>query len=157
MSLSASIAASCAEVDLAHQRVRPHVLARAVGDHAPVVEHGDMPDDLEGDVHVVLDHEHRHRGVQALDEARHHLRLGGGEAGGGLVEEEDAWAGIRLRAVVLPAPLGPMSARRSPARTASVTSSTARSPPNAFETPFSSSAYGSTSAQPLTSRCGVPG
>src|SRR5437899_9689873 len=51
-----------------------------------------MPDDLEGDVHVVLDHEHRHRGVQALDEARHHLRLGGGKAGGGLVEEEDAWA-----------------------------------------------------------------
>src|SRR5882724_5141763 len=91
-SLSASIAASCAEVDLAHQRVRPHVLARAVGDHAPVVEPGDMPDDLEADVHVVLDDEHRHRGVQALDEARHHLRLGGGEAGGGLVEEEDAWA-----------------------------------------------------------------
>src|SRR2546427_10027903 len=54
-SLSASIVASCAEVDLAHQRVRPHVLARAVGDHAPVVEHGDMPADLEREVHAVLD------------------------------------------------------------------------------------------------------
>src|SRR3989442_2741178 len=41
---------------------------------------------------------------------------------------------MRLKSVVLPAPLGPMSARRSPGRTASATPSTARSPPNAFET-----------------------
>src|SRR5687768_7385844 len=41
---------------------------------------------------------------------------------------------IRLNSVVLPAPLGPMSARRSPGRTASSTPSTARSPPKTFET-----------------------
>ena len=36
---------------------------------------------------------------------------------------------IRLKSVVLPAPFGPMRARRSPARTLSVTPSTAWSPP----------------------------
>src|SRR5262249_35476783 len=37
--------------------------------------------------------------------------------------------------VVLPAPLGPIMARRSPGWTARVTSSTARRPPKTFETP----------------------
>src|SRR5262245_54397537 len=41
---------------------------------------------------------------------------------------------IRLNSVVLPAPLGPMMARRSPAWTLRLTPSTARSPPNALET-----------------------
>src|SRR5919108_5782023 len=49
----------------------------------------------------------------------------------------------RLNSVVLPAPLGPMRARRSPGRTASSTPSTARSPPNAFETRARRSASGS--------------
>src|SRR5207245_7041096 len=40
----------------------------------------------------------------------------------------------RLKSVVLPAPLGPIRARRSPGRTASSTASTARSPPKALET-----------------------
>src|SRR5206468_1334930 len=40
----------------------------------------------------------------------------------------------RLKSVVFPAPLGPSSARRSPARIVSVTPSTARRPPNARET-----------------------
>src|SRR5439155_1954496 len=57
---------------------------------------------------------------------------------------------IRLKSVVLPAPLGPMSARRSPARTARATSSTARRPPNALETDRSSSAYASASARLVT-------
>src|SRR5262245_10826372 len=38
------------------------------------------------------------------------------------------------KSVVLPAPLGPMMARRSPASTSRLTASTARSPPNAFDT-----------------------
>src|SRR5712691_10182828 len=40
----------------------------------------------------------------------------------------------RLKSVVFPAPLGPSSARRSPARIVSVTRSTARRPPKARET-----------------------
>src|SRR5262245_48696560 len=41
---------------------------------------------------------------------------------------------VRLNSVVLPAPLGPMMARRSPGLTSRLTPSTARSPPNALET-----------------------
>src|SRR5262247_3393953 len=47
---------------------------------------------------------------------------------------------MRLNSVVLPAPLGPMSARRSPGRTARATPSTARSPPKCLLTPSSSRA-----------------
>src|SRR5262249_18289093 len=56
----------------------------------------------------------------------------------------------RLNSVVLPAPFGPMSARRSPGRTASSTPSTARSPPNALETRSRRSANGSLRAASLT-------
>src|SRR5437763_16547459 len=42
--------------------------------------------------------------------------------------------GTGWKSVVLPAPLGPIRARRSPGRTASSTASTARSPPKALET-----------------------
>src|SRR3990170_1714591 len=42
---------------------------------------------------------------------------------------------MRLNSVVLPAPFGPMIARRSPGWISRLTSSTARSPPNAFVTP----------------------
>src|SRR5215470_17258121 len=44
---------------------------------------------------------------------------------------------MRLNSVVLPAPLGPMSARRSPGRTARATPSTARRPPKCLLTPSS--------------------
>src|SRR5712691_10251605 len=47
---------------------------------------------------------------------------------------------MRLNSVVLPAPFGPMRARRSPGRTASDTSPTACSPPKYLETPSSWSA-----------------
>src|SRR5439155_3510959 len=47
---------------------------------------------------------------------------------------------IRLNSVVLPAPLGPMIARRSPGPTVRLTPSTARSPPNSFESPLRLSA-----------------
>src|SRR5258705_9277995 len=47
---------------------------------------------------------------------------------------------IRLNKVVLPAPLGPMSARRSPGPTVRLTPSTARSPPKSFERPLRLSA-----------------
>ena len=40
---------------------------------------------------------------------------------------------MQLNSVVLPAPFGPISARRSPLATASEASSTARRPPNTFE------------------------
>src|SRR5919109_2456857 len=56
----------------------------------------------------------------------------------------------RLNSVVLPAPFGPMSARRSPGRTASSTPSTARSPPNAFDTRARRSASGSLRGDSLT-------
>src|SRR5215813_14043077 len=48
---------------------------------------------------------------------------------------------MRLNSVVLPAPLGPMSARRSPGRTARATPSTARRPPKCLVTPSSVRAY----------------
>src|SRR6058998_4315119 len=41
---------------------------------------------------------------------------------------------IRLKSVVLPDPLGPMTPISSPSATAKLTSLTARTPPNAFET-----------------------
>src|SRR6266852_6701504 len=44
---------------------------------------------------------------------------------------------MRLNSVVFPAPFGPMTARRSPGRTASDTPPTACSPPKYFETPSS--------------------
>src|SRR5262245_62344797 len=47
---------------------------------------------------------------------------------------------IKLNSVVFPAPFGPISARRSPGCTASVTRSTACNPPNERDTPSSSSA-----------------
>ena len=47
---------------------------------------------------------------------------------------------MTLNSVVLPAPLAPMTARRSPAATDSETSSSARSAPKLRETPASSSA-----------------
>ena len=47
---------------------------------------------------------------------------------------------IALNSVVLPAPLAPMSARRSPAATESETSSIARSAPNVRVTPSSTRA-----------------
>src|SRR5439155_23187314 len=53
---------------------------------------------------------------------------------------------------VLPAPLGPISARRSPGRTASSTSSTARGPPNHFETFSSLSAKSGTLLAVLAGR-----
>src|SRR5262249_40588620 len=46
---------------------------------------------------------------------------------------------IRLNSVVLPAPFGPMTAKMSPDRTAKLTSCTARSPLNLFDTPLTSS------------------
>src|SRR5262245_21136772 len=53
---------------------------------------------------------------------------------------------IRLNKVVLPAPLGPMIARRSPAPTIKLTPSTARSPPNSFVSPLRLSATAAGSA-----------
>src|SRR6266568_7251183 len=50
---------------------------------------------------------------------------------------------MRLNSVVFPAPLGPISARRSPGRRASATSSTARRPPKSLVTPSSRSANSS--------------
>src|SRR5262245_26840317 len=55
----------------------------------------------------------------------------------------------RLNSVVLPAPFGPMRARRSPGCTTSSTPSTARSPPNALETRSRRSASGSLRAASL--------
>src|SRR6186997_261300 len=43
----------------------------------------------------------------------------------------------RLKSVVLPAPLGPISARRSPGATVRLTPSTARRPPKCLATPSS--------------------
>src|SRR6266446_5391867 len=55
---------------------------------------------------------------------------------------------IRLKSVVLPAPLGPMIARRSPGPTVRLTPSTARRPPNSLQRPLRLSAA---ATRPVTS------
>src|SRR5208282_6555189 len=47
-------------------------------------------------------------------------------------ESAESWPLMMLKQVDLPAPLGPMRARNSPAATEKVTSSTARTAPNAL-------------------------
>src|SRR5207237_326693 len=122
----------------------------AIGDDAPFVKDGDSVGQPEDDIHVVLDDEDRQRPIERGDELRDPRSLRGRHPGGRLVEQQDLRS-LRARdrkpelaalpavgesspvrtlnSVVLPAPFGPMTARRSPARTASVTPSKARTPP----------------------------
>src|SRR6185437_4140868 len=53
---------------------------------------------------------------------------------------------MRLNSVDLPAPFGPISAVSEPAGTSKVTSRTAATPPNDFDTPFSRSTAGASSS-----------
>src|SRR5207245_2660834 len=77
-----------AEVDFLDRRVRADGLFGSLRHQAPEMQHRHGLGHLEGDVHIVLDHEDREPGSQPLDEPGHLPALPRGEAGGGLVEEE---------------------------------------------------------------------
>src|SRR6185503_279596 len=89
-STASSTRASVAKIHLARLRVGHHLRARALDDHAAVVQHGDAVGEVERGVHVVLDHHHRgvarNRGDQLLDRGALFAR----EAGERLVEQQHA-------------------------------------------------------------------
>src|SRR5690349_25071218 len=81
-----------AEVDLLHGLVLADGRGRAFGEDLAVVEAGDVIDEPERELHVVLDQDERQLARQRADQLGHGRALGGREAGGGLVEEQQARA-----------------------------------------------------------------
>src|SRR5258705_2761930 len=79
------------EIGVEHGLVLAHLLGRAVGDLAPVVEHDHAVGDVHHHAHVVLDE--RHGGpelaVDVEDEAAHVLLLLDVHAGHGLVQQQE--------------------------------------------------------------------
>src|SRR5437868_543626 len=136
------------EVDGRDFWVAADLVLAALGEDAPLDEHGHAVDQVEGHVHVVLDQQDRRIAGEAADHCRDRRRLRGREPRGRLVEQQHlrrAGEGRKipvtmLKSVVLPAPLGPMIARRSPGATARLTSASAVRPPKLWESLSTSSA-----------------
>src|SRR3972149_547033 len=80
------------KVDLLDEPVRLDLVAEAVGDDLPVVQHGDTIGQLERHIHVVLDDEQRDRGIEPFEQRRHPVGLGRREARRGLGEREELWS-----------------------------------------------------------------
>src|SRR5919108_1790673 len=78
------------EVGVEHGLVLAHLLGRAVGDLAPVVEHDHAVGDVHDHAHVVLDERHggAELGVDVEDEAAHVFLLLDVHAGHGLVQQQ---------------------------------------------------------------------
>src|SRR5438874_7134997 len=85
------VSPALSEIDAPHLGVRAHVGRRAVGDHAALVQHGDLLRDGENDLHVVLGEQQRQAALarDAIDQADRLPRLAGRHAGRGLVEQQD--------------------------------------------------------------------
>ncbi len=83
--------ASLAEIDLPRARVRDHFAPRALDDHLAEVQHRDPLGEVEGHVHVVLDHDDRHVARNARDQPQHVAPLVDRQPGEGLVEEQYSW------------------------------------------------------------------
>src|SRR5207248_1347608 len=78
------------EIGVEHRLVLAHLVGRAVGDLAPVVQHDHAVGDVHDHAHVVLDERDRRAelAVDVEDEAAHVLFLLDVHAGHGLVEEQ---------------------------------------------------------------------
>src|SRR5438552_4912208 len=85
------VSPALSEIDAPHLGVRAHVGRRAVGDHEPLVQHGDLLRDGEDDLHVVLGEQQRQAALarDAIDQADGLPRLAGRHAGPGPVEQQD--------------------------------------------------------------------
>src|SRR5882672_1825365 len=79
------------EIGVEHRLVLAHLLGRAVGDLAAVVQHDHAVGDVHDHAHVVLDERHRRAelAVHVEDEAAHVLFLLDVHAGHGLVEQQE--------------------------------------------------------------------
>ena len=62
----------------------------ALGEDRPVDEHGHPAGEIEDEIHVVLDQQHRHLGRQGIDDVEDLLSLAFGHAGHRLVEQQHA-------------------------------------------------------------------
>ena len=81
---------SLPHVDSLHLRVVLDLVGRTVREDTSVVEHGDAIDDAKGNVEIVLDQDEADVGRQVAEQ-RHQLgALAGRQAGGRLVEEDEA-------------------------------------------------------------------
>src|SRR5919201_3450340 len=87
--MSLNTSASVAKVDLPGARMGDHLGASALDDDFAQVQYGDAFGEVEGDIHVVLDHDDRHRAWDGADQPQHVAPLLDREPGEGLVEEED--------------------------------------------------------------------
>src|SRR2546425_10216838 len=87
--MSLSTSASFAKVDLPGARMGDHLGARALDDHLAQMQHGDALGEVEGHVHVVLDHDDRHRARDGGDQPQDVAPFLDREPGEGLVEPQD--------------------------------------------------------------------
>src|SRR5262245_61554153 len=88
-SMSASTRASGAKVDLPGTGMGHDVGPRALNDDLTEMEDRDSLGEVEGHVHVVLDHDDRDVARDARHEAQDVAALGDGQAGEGLVEQQE--------------------------------------------------------------------
>src|SRR5438034_2248505 len=85
------VSPALSEVDAAHLGVGAHGRRGAVGDHAALVQHGDLLRDGEDDLHVVLGEQQRQPALarEAVDQLDRLARLARRHAGRRLVEQQD--------------------------------------------------------------------
>src|SRR5215510_13934744 len=75
------------QIGLAHLRMAGDRLVVAFGQHAPARQHGDAVGQVGNDAEVVLDHQHRAAGCDALDQRGDAVDVLVSHAGGRLVEQ----------------------------------------------------------------------